>query len=122
MADHQRDTRQRSIDDHYCAEPSCEFNGKPWQQGVCFNDQVTQNTIDRMMQDGDRILAEMHHVRDTQFKNKPDEYIRWLEAMNESAMMNWHSTLNECIALRVQNRRLRENAPTARSRHGTSEQ
>ncbi len=112
-SDHPRDERQRSIADPHCADPNCEFYGKPWQQGVCFSsdlsgDRDVDRRIAKMSRRGKQVLDEIHDLRRTEFDGKPEEYICWLEAMYETGMMNWDGCLDECIALRVENRRLKE--------------
>ncbi len=106
MSDHKH---VREFLERYCDEPSCEFFGKPWQQGVCFNaDGNFVRTKLNVITSGREFSEELLQVKREQFADKPDEYLRYVEAMYETAMMNWCSTLDECIELRVENRRLKE--------------
>ncbi len=110
MSEHRRENRPRQIDESYCVEPTCEFNGKHAQQGVCFNLDREGREWEQIFAASKRLSDEMLAIRKEKFADDPAEYTRWLEAMYETAMMNWGNTLDECICLRVENRRLKERA------------
>ena len=111
VSDHKREIRTREISDDHCAEPNCEFYGKSRQQGVCFSQPDDARDWDRIFEASKQHSDEMLAIRRSEFADKPSEYIEYLEAMYECAMMNWGSTLDECICLRVENRRLKERNP-----------
>lgn len=106
--EHKLERRPCTIEEDYCAEPGCEFLGKRAQSGVCFNRTREERTWDQIAQLGMDTAEELKVLRAGEFADRPEEYTRWLEAMYETAMENWMSQLDECVCLRVQNRRLRE--------------
>jgi len=108
VSDHKRENRPREIDEWYCAEEGCEFNGKLAQQGVCYSADRQYQNWEKLYEASKEHADELLAIRQSEFADKPEEYIRWLEAMYEAAMVNWDGTLDECIRLRVENRRLRE--------------
>lgn len=107
-AEHALERRSRSIEETYCAEPGCEFAGKRAEGGVCFNQERDARTWDKIAELAQQTSAELKQLRTEEYADRPEEYVRWLEAMYETSMMNWMSTLDECICLRVENRRLKE--------------
>lgn len=111
MNDHKLEKRPRQIDELYCLEEGCEFNDKLAQQGICYSADHDSRDWEKIFDAGKHMGAELLAIRTSKYADKPDEYIRWLEAMYETAMMNWASTLDECICLRVENRRLKEAKP-----------
>lgn len=112
MSSHRLESRQRQFKEDICVEPGCEFDGKPAQQGVCFGDD-SGPAWEKIFEAGKHLADEIREIRLSEYKDNPTEYIRWLEAMYETTMMNWTSTLDECICLRVENRRLKESLAAA---------
>lgn len=105
--EHKRERRPRTIEEDYCVHLDCEFFGKRAESGVCFNQTREERTWDRIHQLSLQTAVELNKIRAGECSDR-EEYIRCLESMYETAMMNWMSQLDECVCLRLQNRRLRE--------------
>lgn len=60
----------------------------------------------RIFAAGKAFSDEMLEIRARCYADRPEEYIRYLEAFYETAMMNWTSTLDECVVLRAEMRRM----------------
>lgn len=99
--DHKRELRTREYQESYCAEPSCEFYGERAQQGVCHSSEPELADWDRLHDAGQQFADELRQIRTEHYTDK-DEYIRWLEAMYESTMLNLTFTLDECVRLRAE--------------------
>lgn len=97
--EHRQELRTCEVQESYCVEPGCEFNGERAVQGVCHSSKPDLADWDRLHDAGERFADELRKIRTEHYTDK-DEYIEWLEAMYECAMLNWTFTLDECIRLR----------------------
>lgn len=103
---HARETRifAREIHETFCDDKKCKFYGKHAQQGVCHTDKPDLIDWDRIADHEKSQEKELAYFKKL-YKGK--EYVRWLEAMYESAMLNWRFTLDDLIRLRRDNALLR---------------
>ena len=103
MADHKTETRKREFEESICQEPDCEFYGLHAQQGICHSaePEVSAST-EKLLQVAESFATDLRQIRSLESFQDKDEYIRWLEAMYECAMMNWTFGLDECIRLRAE--------------------
>jgi hypothetical protein len=97
--DHGRVNRPRWIEEWFCDEPSCEFYGRPTQQGVCHTAEGELVDYDKLIDYAQRSAEETLRVRREHYPSD-EEYIPWLEAHYECAMINWTFSLDECVTLR----------------------
>lgn len=105
--DHKRRNGTREITEYYCEEPGCRFEGEPAVQGVCWNSEGEIADWDKLADAGERMSAEFKAIR-IKSNWSPEETIRWLEAMYETAMINWTMALDEVIRLRAEIALLKE--------------
>lgn len=103
---HKRETRvfTRNIHETFCDYKRCKFYGKHAQQGICYSDKPD-------LVDWDRI-AKLEQAQDEELKYfrkkyRGKEYVKWLEAMYSSVMVNWSFTLDDLVRLRRDNALLR---------------
>ncbi len=106
MSEHKRERRPREIDEYFCAEPGCEFEGRHAQQGVCHTNEPDFVVNERLEKYAEESAQELLRIRREHYPDDA-EYIEWLEAHYECAQINWTFTLDECIRLRVENARLK---------------
>ena len=106
MSDHKRVNKPREIDEWFCDEPTCEFYGRNSQQGVCHTTESEFVDMDRLAEHAQQSAEETLKMRREHYPTDA-EYIPWLEAHYECAMINWTFSLDECIRLRVENARLK---------------
>jgi hypothetical protein len=102
---HKLKTGWRRIPESRCEDPSCEFFGKPAQQGVCFSRLTNRSTqyIDAVRKYSDARMAEVKSLRKIDKKLTTDkQWIKYLEANLECCWMNEEFTLDQLIHLRAQ--------------------
>lgn len=102
--DHKMTQGFRKIHESKCAEPSCEFFGKPAQQGVCYHriDATSQKYLESVRKYADARMAEIKRFR-KEDKMYPDaKWIKYLESNLECCWMNEEFTMDELISLRAQ--------------------
>lgn len=97
--EHKREIRKREYDESYCAEPTCEFFGERVQQGVCHTTEPDVADLEKIDKHITELAEGLLDIRKNHYPNAED-YIPWLEAHYECAMVNWAFGLDECIRLR----------------------
>lgn len=108
----------RRIHESRCAEPSCEFYGKPAQQGVCFsrlNDR-TKKYVDAVRKYADARMAEVKSLRKINKQDTDAKWIKYLEGNLECCWMNEEFTLSQLIYLRAQVGTLRNRLAKAKQK------
>lgn len=100
---HKTEMRERSIAEQFCVQSGCRFKGKRAQQGVCHSSEPEIIDIKKFLAQEADIIKELRDTKRTHYKDNPRGWIRWLEAMNISAMLNWSSSMDELIRLRAEN-------------------
>lgn len=103
MTDHRREARPREYLEYFCAEPSCEFFGKPTQQGICHTRETDVADIDKLYKVAEDFANELADFYRPRYGADKDEYIAHLESLYECAMLNWTFGLDEMIRLRKEN-------------------
>ncbi len=107
MSDHKTEKRQREIDEHFCVEPGCEFEGRHAQQGVCHTTETDVADIDKLYSVAESFAKDLREFHKVHYGGDKDEYISYLESVYECAMLNWTFGLDEMIRLRKENAQLK---------------
>ena len=105
--EHRTELRERveyRLNESYCIEPGCEYNGKPAVQGHCHTrlDTETDRYIDRIEKDAESILQ---HTRE----HNPGtaEYVEALESQFMCAWINVEFGIDNLVRLRRENAALK---------------
>jgi hypothetical protein len=96
-----------------CQNKKCEFFGKPTVQGVCHRedpDVIDYKKLDKQEKEARETIKWLKK----KFPGK--KYVKALESYYECAWINWSSSLDETIYLRMQNARMRLKRRTAHKR------
>ena len=105
MANHATELREQVSHVSYCVEPGCEYYGERSVQGRCFQalDDEIDRYITKLHERAEQGLSEIKQIAG-------DKYLEHLEFYYIFNRVNNEFTLDELVKLRLENRRLRDQA------------
>ncbi len=103
MTEHKTEFRMREIGESFCIQSDCEFFDRPAVQGHCHTilDDVTDKYFERITKDAYTGLVQIKEIAGEK------DYLEHLESYYISTTINWQTSLDELVALRRDNARLK---------------